>query len=185
MNKANVYKGPEVFMGRFFLGLNQDIADEVEVYDYATLEYLLSLAIEAEMQQQRLATRLEDTSYGLASHEQFSNAAFTSSKVDLEELVEDVVSGDVVLEEPKMHTVSQGILGCEESDNQEEQKKQLRKEESETISDCFSECEQKIFEKQNENREEDLKCASMLLFENFTSIMVSVEGPNVDKQDKT
>ncbi|MED6171830.1 hypothetical protein PIB30_044471 [Stylosanthes scabra] len=61
-----------------------------------------------------------------------SNAAFSSSKLDMEELVEDVVSEDVVLEEPKMQTVSQGILGCEESDNQEEQKKHLRKEENET-----------------------------------------------------
>ncbi|MED6107834.1 hypothetical protein PIB30_017916 [Stylosanthes scabra] len=112
-----------------------------------------------------------------------SNPAFTSSKVDLEELLEDVVSEDVVLEEPKMQTVSQEILGCEKSDNQEEQKKQLRKEESETMSDCFSECEQKIFEKQNKNCEEDLKCASMLPFENFMGIMVSIEGLKVDRQE--
>ncbi|MED6168240.1 hypothetical protein PIB30_010021 [Stylosanthes scabra] len=135
------------------------------------MEDLLSLAIEAEMQQQRLATwfnsistrnsdgaRFDDTTTLKVANlktrhmdhphmSNSSNAAFTSSKLDLEELVEDVVSEDVVLEEPKMHTVSQGILECEESDNQEEHKKQLRKEESETMSNCFSECEQKIFEK--------------------------------------
>ncbi|MED6133728.1 hypothetical protein PIB30_030817 [Stylosanthes scabra] len=37
VNKANIDKGHEVFMGRFLLGLNQDIADEVEFYDYATM----------------------------------------------------------------------------------------------------------------------------------------------------
>ncbi|MED6118919.1 hypothetical protein PIB30_007079 [Stylosanthes scabra] len=207
MNKANIDKGPEVFTGRFLLGLNQDIVDEVEVYNYATMDDLLNLAIEAKRQQQRLvawfnsiSTRDSDrakfdntTTFKVANlkthpidHPQMvtsSNPDFTSSKVDLEELLEDVVSENVVLEEPKMQTVSQEILGCEESDNQEELKKQLRKEESETISDCFNECKQKIFEKPNKNCEEDLKCASILPFENFMGIMVSVECLKVDRQE--
>ncbi|MED6207484.1 hypothetical protein PIB30_036257 [Stylosanthes scabra] len=146
-------------MGCFLLVLNKDIVDEVEVYDYATMDDLLDLAIEAEMQQQRLAgwfnsistrdsdsARFDDTTTlkvaDLKTHHidqpqmsNSSNAAFTSSKLDREELVEDVVSEDVVLEEPKMQIVSQGILGCEENNNQEEQKKHLMKEESITVSD--------------------------------------------------
>ncbi|MED6107864.1 hypothetical protein PIB30_018148 [Stylosanthes scabra] len=163
-------------MGRFLLGLNQDIADEVEVYDYATMDDLLNLAIEAERQQQRLTTwfnsistrdsdgaRFDDTTTlkvaNLKTHHMdqppmsnSSNAVFTSSKLTWDDFVENVVSEDVVLEEPKLQTVSKGISECKEDVNQEKQKKQLRKEESETTSDCFS-------------------------------VMVSVEGPNVDRQE--
>ncbi|MED6186502.1 hypothetical protein PIB30_067339 [Stylosanthes scabra] len=151
----------------------------------------------AEKQKQRLAAwfnsistrgpngaRLEDASYDHPQMVNSSNSTFTPSyKLDMKDLVEDAVSGDVFLEESKMRPVSQRIVGCEESENQEEQKKHLRKEESETKSDYFSEYQQKIFEKQNEHCEEDLQSASILLSENFISIMVSAEDINVDRQE--
>ncbi|MED6122222.1 hypothetical protein PIB30_037817 [Stylosanthes scabra] len=172
------------------------------------MEDLLILVIEAENQQQHLATwfnsistrgtnsaRFEDTTtFKVADlkthhmgHPQMinsSNLAFTtSSKLAMEDLVEDAASGDVFLEEPQMHPVSQKTMGCEESDNQEKHKNHLRKEDNEIKSECFHECEQKIFEKQNKNCEEGLKCASMLPFENFMGIMVSIEGLKVDRQE--
>lgn len=51
MDKANIKRSPEVLMGWFLFGLNEELIDKIKRYHYATMEDLVKLAIEMEQMQ--------------------------------------------------------------------------------------------------------------------------------------
>ncbi|MED6218869.1 hypothetical protein PIB30_030531 [Stylosanthes scabra] len=149
MIKAN--KGSDALIRRFLDGLNKDVAYQIKLHNYATMEDLLNLAIKVEKQQQLLAAWLSSDSIFKSSSEEAkfedrtksnvadlkkhhkrkksSSATFhSSSSLVMEEFVEYAVSGDVYVDdEPLVQHSSEGLDSfavCIEDVNVEEKESQ-------------------------------------------------------------
>ncbi|RYR33474.1 hypothetical protein Ahy_A10g048055 [Arachis hypogaea] len=94
MDMANIKRSSKVLMDQFLFGLREELADKVQRYRYATMEDLVKLAIDYEQVQQMIDRHNKRI---------FSTPIFhSSSKPEMEELVEYAVEGDVSLEDSKV-----------------------------------------------------------------------------------